>query len=254
MLAIGLGKHAGALTMHAEGFPGMSERLREALPILQANTPFRFGLATVENAHHEVACIEAVPSGSVLEREEALLDRARQLMARLLFDALDVLVVREIGKDVSGTGMDPNVTGRSATGTSGDISIARIVALGLTEHTAGNATGLGMADVTTERVVRALDLRSTWVNALTSTNLPSARIPIFMPSDRLAIAAALQTCGNTDPTQARVAYIHDTLTLDTIYVSEPLWREIACQPQFTQLGEPSEVLFSAGGDLVWKRP
>lgn len=251
MLAIGLGKHAGATAMHSEGFDGMSERLRQALLIIQANTPFRFGLATVENAYHQVAHIEAVPSGSLLEREMSLLDKARRMMARLLFDALDVLVVREIGKDVSGTGMDPNVTGRSATGTSGAISINRIVVLGLTEHTGGNATGLGMADVTTERVVRALDLHTTWINALTSTNLPSARLPIFMPSDRLAIAVALQTCGRSDPSQARVAWVRNTLSLDALWVSEPLWREIASRPGFTQAGEPSEVPFDGDGNLLW---
>jgi hypothetical protein len=251
MLAIGLGKHAGATAMHAEGFVGMSERLRQALPIIQANTPFRFGLATVENAYHQVGCLEAVPSGTLLQRESLLLDRARRMMARLLFDELDVLVVREIGKDISGTGMDPNVTGRSATGASGAMAIQRIVVLGLTEHTAGNATGIGMADITTERVLRALDLHSTWVNALTSTNLASARLPIFMPTDRLAIAGALQTCGRTDPVRARVAWVHNTLSLDAMWVSEPLWREIANRPQFTQAGEPSEVSFDGEGNLLW---
>jgi hypothetical protein len=252
MLAIGLGKHAGAVALHAEGFDGMSERLCEALPILQANTPFSFGLATVENAYHEVAQVEAIPSNRLLERETALLGQARRCMARLLFDELDVLVIREIGKDVSGTGMDPNVTGRSATGASGTIHVNRIVVLDLTAHTAGNATGLGMADVTTERVVRALDLHATWINALTSTNLPSSRIPIFMPNDRLAIAAALKTCGKSDPAQARVAWVQNTLSLDAIRISEPLWKEIADRPEFTQAGEPSQLPFDHEGNLVWQ--
>jgi hypothetical protein len=251
MLAIGLGKHAGATAMHAEGFEGMSDRLSQALPIIQANTPFRFGLASIENANHEVARIEAVPSGSLLESESLLLERARLLMARLLFDELDVLVVKEMGKDISGTGMDPNVTGRSATGVSGAISINRIVVLGLTAHTGGNATGLGMADITTERVMRALNLHATWVNAITSTNLASARLPIFMPGDRLAIAAALQTCGRSDPAQARAAWVHNTLSLDAMWVSEPLWKEIATRPEFTLAGEPSEVPFDGDGNVSW---
>ena len=250
MLAIGLGNHAGATAMHAEGIDSMSRRVREAVPIIQANTPFAFGLATVENAYHDVALLEAVPASQLLQREEALLVQARALMARLLFSELDVLVVERMGKEISGTGMDPNVTGRSASGPAGDIVIKRIVVLGLTEHTAGNATGLGMADVTTERVVRSLDLRSTWVNTLTSTNLSSARLPIFMPSDRLAIAAALATCGKADPAHARIAWIKNTLSLDTIFVSEPLWDEIARRPLFTRLGEPSAAPFDEEGNLV----
>lgn len=252
MLAIGFGKHAGAIAMHAAGFDGMSARLREALPIIQAKTPFRFGIATVENPVHEVAHIEAIPSEGLLEREAALLDMARSSMARLLFDHLDVLVVREIGKDISGTGMDPNVTGRSVSGAVGATSINRIVVLGLTEHTAGNATGLGMADITTEQVVRKLDLLATWVNALTSTNLPSARLPLFLPNDRLAIAAALKTCGQTDLSLARVAWIDNTLALDTIRISEPLWAESAARPDLTPLQEASDLPFDEEGNIVWE--
>lgn len=251
MLAVGFGKHAGATALHSAGFGRLSLRLDAARDILCTHTPFGFGLATVENAAHQVALVEAVPANDLATREPALLDLARGWMARLQFDRLDVLVVGAIGKNVSGTGMDPNVTGRSATGLPGTLEVAKIVVLDLTPETHGNATGLGMADVTTERVIEQLDLDATWINGLTSTSLANARIPIFLPNDQLAMQLAVKTCGRADPREARIAWIHSTMELEHIYVSEPLWNDIQDDSAFVLDGEAEAMPFTSDGMLQW---
>ena len=251
MLAVGFGKHAGATALHSAGFGRLGLRLDAARDLLCAHTPFGFGLATVENAAHGVALVEAVPANELATREPVLLDMARGWMARLQFDRLDVLVVGAIGKNVSGTGMDPNVTGRSATGLPGTLEVAKIVVLDLTHETHGNATGLGMADVTTERLVEQLDLDATWINGLTSTSLSNARIPIFLPNDRMAMQLAVKTCGCADPREARIAWIRSTLELERIYISEPLWNDVRNDPAFALDGEAEAMPFTSEGMLRW---
>ena len=252
MLAIGFGKHAGATTLHNGGFDQLPQRLAEAYELIRARTPFRFGLTTIENAAHSVAHIEAVPAEQLAVREPQLLEQARALMARILIDQLDLLVVGQIGKDLSGTGMDPNVTGRSSTGAVGNLRANKIVVLDLSPATGGNATGLGLADVTTERVVRQLDLDATWINGVTSTNLVSSRIPVFMPTDRAAIQLGLKTCGRPNPHEAHVAWVRSTLDLERIWLSEGLWAAVADQPAFCAEGPASEVPFNAADRLLWE--
>ncbi|HUP27662.1 MAG TPA: hypothetical protein VM409_04440, partial [Chloroflexia bacterium] len=236
--------------MHSPGYDDMSERLLEALNLIKEKTTFRFGLATVENARHEVALVQAVTSSQMPALEETLLEKARALMPRLLFDEADVLVVAEIGKNISGTGMDPNVTGRPSTGNS-DFRAGKVVVLALTPAAGGNALGIGFADVTTERLVRGIDLAETWINAATSTNLPAARIPIFTPNDRTALQLALKTCGKPDPSQAHVAWIRNTLELESIYVSEALWAQLDGKADIEQTGNPEEVPFDTAGNILW---
>lgn len=252
MLAIGFGKHAGATTLHSGGFDQLSQRLDEAQELILAKTPFRFGIATLENANHNVALVEAVAAEWLATREPELLKLAKSWMPRILVDELDMLVVGWIGKDVSGTGMDPNVTGRSATGAAGDLRAKRIVVLDLTPATHGNATGLGMADVTTERVVRQLDLDATWINGLTSTNLAGARIPMFMPNDRMAIQLGLKTCGQPETQEARVVWVRSTLDLQTIWMSESLWNAVQDQSAFSSDGSLEEMIFDERDQLRWE--
>lgn len=251
MLVIGFGKHKGATALHKEGFKHLSTRLKDAVQIIEHQTPFGFGLGIVENAYHRVALVEAVPATILIEREAELLNRARQLMARLQFKELDVLVVGSIGKNISGTGMDPNVTGRFATSIEGELRVERIVVLGLTPETRGSAVGLGMADVTTARVIHEMDSDTTWINCVTSTNLQSARIPIFMPNDLMAIQLAIKTCPRDDPKQVRIAWIHNTLALEQIYISEALWGEIAGHSEFTPINKLGTVPFDIDGNLMW---
>ena len=249
MLAIGLGKHAGATAIHSMGWDLIEANMREALEVIKAKTPFRFGLASVENAYHGVATIEAVHAEDMPRREEELLERAREMMPRLPFEQIDVLVVGEIGKEISGTGMDPNVTGRSAVGSIWGLKANKIVVLNLSSGSEGNAAGIGMADVTTERVVFGMDLDRTWVNVLTSTNLPIARIPLFMPNDRMAIQLALKCCGQVDTREARLVWIRNTLELDVMYLSETLWAEVEDVEGVEIMGPVQPIRFDEAGNL-----
>ena len=222
MIAIGLGKQAGAAATHARGFGDMArllpEMAREALRV----APIRLALAVLENAHDVPFKIAAVPAARILELEPQLLEEARAAMPRLPFDQIDVLVVDRIGKNISGDGADPNITGRFPTPyASGPPSVNKQVVLDLSDESGGNANGLGTADFTTVRVARKIDLAATYPNALTSTVPGPVSIPMILPSDRYALAAALLTCNAVDR-PARVVRIVDTLHVEEFWVSPAL--------------------------------
>ena len=226
MLAIGLGKHAGARRLHDEGYEVFDRLILEAGRAILATGHVAFGLGVVENAYGEVSLIEAMPADRVVEREQWLLEEARRLMPRLLMPEVDVLVVERFGKNLSGVGMDANVTGRGEMGVAlprfdGPI-IGRIVVLGLTAETAGNAHGIGLADVITRRAFEQIDLAATWVNSVTAGSLACGRIPIAMPSDDEAILAAVHSLPGVAPSDARIVRIKDTLHLGEIAVSSNL--------------------------------
>src|ERR671917_1084330 len=214
MLAIGLGKQKGAHAIHFAGWGEIHRTIPQAARVMVETGRFAFGLAVVENADEEPCRVAAIPAGRFEEAEAPLLEEAKRNLLRLPFDALDVLVVDEIGKNISGDGADPNVTGRfPTTAASGGPRIERVVFLGLTEETGGNANGLGMADVVNERLVAAMDRPSTYMNALTSTAPQPVKIPMTMPTDELAIAAALTMCAGVMSSEARLVRIQNTLRL-----------------------------------------
>lgn len=254
MLVIGLGKHPGAQAIHHRGYEPFAANLLEARTLVLQSYPFRFGLATVENAHGGLARLEAVPREALAGREPELLALAKAWMPRLPVAALDVLLVHEAGKNISGLGMDPNVTGRFASAlrsdTRGDPVVRRLALLNLTRETEGNAIGVGLADVTTLRVARATDLDATYINATTSTSLPAARLPLVMPDDELAVKLAFQTSGG-DAASAHAAWIRNTSSLETLWLSEPLWRaRQAAGDELEPLG-PAAALPFDGGRLAW---
>ncbi len=226
MLVIGLANHAGAQAIHAYGYDRFAANLLEARELLLPQVPFHFGLATVENAYGEVARVEAVSAASLPAREPELLLDSRRLQARLPTDDLDLLVVSELGKDVSGLGMDPSITGRYAGNLVGEVRAKRLLVLDLTSASGGNAIGLGLADVTTERALLKVDLAATWINATTSTSVAAARLPIFMPSDRTALQLAVKTSGEPDAARIRAVWIRNTSSLESVLVSEGLWQEL----------------------------
>ncbi|MEW9031755.1 MAG: lactate racemase domain-containing protein, partial [Planifilum fimeticola] len=170
MITIGLGKQKGAEAAHSRGFQYMAEHVVAMARIVLSQVPIIFGLATVENAYDRPAKIVAVPAEKIEAVEPGLLLEAKSLMPRILFDPIDVLVVDEIGKDISGDGMDPNITGRYPTPyASGGPRVTRIAVLGLTERTRGNANGIGLADITTRKAFEAIEWEKGYANALTST-------------------------------------------------------------------------------------
>jgi hypothetical protein len=253
MLAIGLGKQRGAHSIHSAGWENIHQTIPEAARVAVKSGKVAFGLATVENAEEEPCKIVAIPAGELEEAEGPLLEEAKRNLARLPFDEIDVLVVDEIGKNISGDGADPNVTGRYPTSAaSGGPSVERMVYLGLTEETGGNANGLGMADVVTERLASSVDRPSTYMNALTSTTPAPVKTPMVMPTDEMAVGAALTMCPGVDPAGARLVRIENTLKLGKIWVSETLLREVENNERLEILDEPEPMRFE-GGEIIPRR-
>ena len=250
MITIGLGKQAGAAACHAAGFEDMARRVPLLTKVALARAPIRFGLAVLENAHDEPYKILAVPANRILADEPALLEEAKAVMPRIPFDQLDVLVIDQIGKNISGTGADPNVTGRFATSVvSAGPQVTKQVILDLTAETDGNATGIGLADFTTVRAARKLDFGRTYPNGLTSTAMRSMALPMILPSDRLAFAAALQTCNavGRDPRLMRIA---NTLHLHEFTVTLSLLDDVRANPALEVVAEPAPITFDFDGNVL----
>jgi hypothetical protein len=239
MLCVGLGKHAGCSRYHREGYHRFAALMPAAASVVLATGKIPFALAVVENAAEHTARIEAVPAARILAREPELLTEARSLMARLLLPAIDVLVVERLGKDISGAGMDPNITGR---GENGDLAgfngptIRRIVVLDLSEGTHGNACGIGLADLITERCFQAIDRRVTYTNIMTSGSLDAGKFPVALPDEDSAIRAALSCMPGVDSATATVVRIRDTLHLQDIAVSANLLPLVQQHPAMRAVG------------------
>jgi len=252
MLVIGLGKRDGAEQIHKLGLRGMKEVLPAVGRHLVANTKFALGLAILENADDVPADIVPLEPETIFDVEPGLLKRARELMARLPFDQIDVLVIGELGKNYSGSGIDPNVTGRLMIETQNDFErpvVTRMVVLDVSDESHGNIVGIGFADLTTERLVSKCDERSFRINVLTACCLERARIPITLPTDRDTFEAALQTCWRIDPSEARMVVIPNSLELGTLWVSPPLEEEVRAHPHLTRETDYLPVPFSADGTL-----
>src|SRR5918998_1691508 len=247
MLAIGLGKQKGAHSVHAAGWGNIHETIPEAARVAVETGKVAFGLAVLENADEEPYKVAAIPAEKLEEGEAPLLEEAKRKLLRLPFDEIDILIVDEIGKNISGDGADPNVTGRYPTvAASGGPTVNRMVYLGLTEVTGGNANGLGMADVVTERLAGSMDRPSTYMNALTSTTPAPVKTPMVMPTDEMAIAAALTMCAGITPAEARLVRIENTIKLGTIWVSEALLGEVENNERLEILEEPQPMRFERG--------
>ncbi len=210
----------------------------------------------MENQRHAIARVEFVHAAGLFEAEERLGAEARRLMATLPAPELDLLIVDRLGKDVSGAGMDPNVIGRSVHGYSileSDMPahprIRRIFVRHLTPRTRGNAIGIGLADFTTTRLARAVDLHVTYTNALTALSFQAAKIPVHFDTDRQAIEAALSTLSLSDPRAARVARIADTLSLEHLQISEACLAELRGRTDIAVSGAPEPMTFDAQGNL-----
>src|SRR5215203_5071044 len=210
-----------------------------------------FGLAILENADEEPYKVAAIPADKLEESEAPLLEEAKRNLMRLPFDDIDVLVIDQIGKNISGDGADPNVTGRYPTSfASGGPKVERMVFLDLTPETGGNANGLGAADVVTERLVSKMDPPATYLNALTSTTPYPVKIPMTMPSDQMAIAAALAMTAGVSPQNARLVRIKNTLKLRQMWVSEALFEEVRNGERLRMLEDPRPMDFDEDGSLL----
>jgi hypothetical protein len=254
MMLIGLGKHDGARIYHrafaAFSFDhiarSVSRRVMEKGRVLA-------GLAIVENAYDETAMIRAVRPPELELEEKKLLTLARRWMARLPFDHADILVVDEIGKEISGCGMDTNIVGRKRyeheAAPDEFPKIKRIIVRGLTEQTHGNATGLGRAEFCLTRAVKAMDMRTTWINVTTAGNPAGAMIPPHYDTDREALEVALGTVGLVDPPNAKLLWIRNTLDVAEVECSEAYFESAQSRADLKILVAPRHLPFDKTGNL-----
>ena len=251
MAVIGMGKQHGAEQVHESGFHNMGKLMPQVARVIFDNTKILFGLGLIENAFDKTCKVRALLPDEIWEQEPELLKEAKGRMGRLLLDNLDVLVVDRIGKDISGDGMDPNVTGRfaCAKSASGGINTQRIVVLGLTEASHHNANGIGMADVTTRRLAADTDLDATYPNAVTSTVLDVVKIPFVTENDQTAIRLGVRTCNEIDREHPRIVRIQDTMHLEEIEISEALLAEAQAAPDIEIVGGPYPWAFDENGNL-----
>ncbi len=248
MLAIGLGKQKGAHSIHSAGWEDIHRTIPEAAHVAVQSGKVAFGLAILENTEEEPYKVVAIPAADLENAEAPLLEEAKRNLLRLPFEELDVLVVDEVGKNISGDGADPNVTGRYPTSyATGGPQVQRMVFLDLTEETGGNANGIGMADVVTEHLAAKVDRPSTYLNALTSTTPEPVKLPMVMPTTRLAIAAALEMCAGVSSEKARLVRIKNTLKLRRLHVSEALLPEVEKSERLRVVEEARPMRFGPDG-------
>ncbi len=251
MLAIGLGKQKGADSLHDAGFGPFKERIPAFAKVVLERYNVIFGVALIENAFDETCRIEVIEGENIEAREPPLLEYAKTRMPRLFIPETDVLIVRLIGKNFSGSGMDPNVTGTWATPYGGGgIRKQKTVVLDLSDKSHGNSMGVGMADITTMRLFHKIDFTELYPNILTSTVVAPGKIPMVLEDDELAIKAAIKICNGIDKRRPRIVMIENTLQLERIWVSEAHLEE-AEQMEGIEIVESAHALrFDAAGTLL----
>jgi hypothetical protein len=255
MMMIGLGKHAGAQVCHRIILDEPYEKVvRSVSRTMRARAPIAFGLALVENAYEETARIEGVRPEDFEKREEELLTLAKRWLARLPFANADLLIIDEIGKNISGSGMDTNIVGRKRAFrlqpmADGQPQMRHIFVRGLSDRTHGNAAGIGLADFTTTRLVQSMDYRATVVNCLTAGHPEGANLPVHFETDREAIEAALVIIGNRLPEQAHIMRIRNTLAVEEVDVSVPCLEAGKRRSEFSAIGNARDLEFDSHQNL-----
>jgi hypothetical protein len=254
-IVIGLGKQRGAEACHSQGLRHMSRNIQEAAALALERTGLLFGLGIVENAYDRTRTIKAIPAESLLDEEPALLDEARAHMPSILLSPFDVLLVDEIGKNISGSGMDPNITGRFPTAdVTGGADAQRCVVLDITEQSHGNGIGLGFADYTVARAFGKFDFEMTYPNVLTNTLPTSGKLPLIFANDLMAVRAAIKTCNAIDAERPQIVRIKNTLCMEHMYVSEAMLGRARANAAIEVVGGPERFAFDSEGNIgfdVW---
>jgi len=255
MLVIGLGKRHGADQHHRYGVRGLRDMMPETAKVLVEKTKFLGGLAILENAKEQTAKLEVVDRDQLFTREPVLLKEAFVLMGRLPFKQIDCLIVGECGKNYSGAGIDPNVVGRLLIEAHPHLetnvpSITRMCCLDISPDSDGNGTGIGIADLTTSRALKAIWSRPFEMNNLTARFLWRSKLPIGFGTDRECIAAGVDTCWQPNFDAIRFAIIPNTLEVADLWVSKPLADEAKTLPDLELIGEPRPLPFTESGLLI----
>jgi hypothetical protein len=252
MIAIGLGKQKGAELCHGFGIENMAFHIERIARIALSRANILGGVALLENAYDETCQVVALPATEILAAEPNLLLEAKMHMPKIYFNQVDVLIIDEMGKNISGTGMDPNIIERYTTPTlSNTNKFQRIVVRDLTPESHGNFNGAGLADICTRRLFNKMNFAATYPNQLTSRVVASGRIPMVMDNDRLAIQAAIKTCCGIDQANLRMVRIKNTMELAEIMISPALLPEAVNNPQVEILDSPQDISFDASGNLLY---
>lgn len=254
MIAIGMGKQKGADLYHKAAIEHTFPKIIvDAARVVLKKAPILFGLGIVENGYDETAKVAGLKPEEIEAKEKNLLSLAKRMMPKLPFDEIDLLIVDEMGKDISGIGMDPNVTGRNR-----DIMgafphptrVKRLFVRDLTASSNGNAIGIGLADVTTKGLVEKIDLQATYMNCITAISLEKGSIPMYFETDQEAIRVALGSTGLTPPERTRIVRIKNTLQLDEVEVSEVYSEELEKKTDLKILKGPYPMVFDSRGNLL----
>jgi len=236
MLVIGLGNHRGCSAVHEEDPEHFAEIIEETASIILEKAPVGFGVAILENAYDRTYALEAVPASDLIRREKELVQIARANMPCILLPEADVIVCKEIGKDVSGAGFDPNILGRSSVLKTFVLHIPkyqRLVLTDVTEASHGNGIGVGLFDVITKKVASQLDLEAMYANAIACNCLVDASVPCTVEDEETAVRVALKCCRNIDRDNPKIIRIQNTLHLEYIEVSEALLPDVEADPRLS---------------------
>jgi len=250
MMVIGLGKQKGAQVCHMEGFGKMAYNMMSFAHAIIKNLPILFGLAIIENAYDKTCIIKTIPTCEIEKKEPKLLIKAKQLMPKILFPKFDILIIDQIGKNFSGDGMDPNITGTYCTPfASGGPDIKRYVVLDLSDETKGNSVGVGMADFTTKRLFDKTDFDQGYPNALTSTVVKIVKMPMVLKNDKKAIQAAIFTSIDIDKENPKIIRIMNSSNMKNIWISESLYLEAKKNQNIRFLEDFGEMKFNERDNL-----
>lgn len=252
ILVIGLGKRDGAESIHSLGVYGLKNIIPQALRLITEKAPIIQGIGILENGYDQTMEIQFCSPENIIATDSQLLKKCKAVFPSLPCDKIDICLVQEMGKNISGTGLDTNVIGRL--GINGEVEtgkpmINKLVVFDLTEQSHGNALGVGLSDITTRKLVDKINYIDTYANTITSTFLIRAKVPITTETEKEAVEIALKTCWQPDRNKVRLLMIKNTLDLEYLYVSESIWQEIKGKENIESSGDWEKLSFSNDGNI-----
>lgn len=250
MMAIGLAKRKGADMTHSLRYENMAENLVEVGTIALQNLNIICGVASIENGYNEVADVFVLKKEEILEEEPKILEKSKKLMSRIYLDDIDVLIVNEIGKNISGTGVDTNIVGRFHTkAASGGPNTIKLGFLDISEKSGGNGNGMGLADFVSKKFYDKIDFPATYINAITSTEPNSVKLPLVLDNDKYVFKGCVKLCGTRDLDKLKLVVINNTKELDEIYMSKAAFENVVCKQNVESVSELFDVPFDEEDNL-----
>ena len=251
ILSVGLGNHLGAKLVHSLGVKGLRDYMVDFAQVILKKAPIMGGFGILENAYDKVVKIKAALPEDFFKVDSELLIECKNLLPKLPVSEIDLLIVQEMGKNISGTGLDTNIVGGiKSPGDFKEPSIKRLLVLDLTEETEGNALGIGLADMITQKVYRKINFNTTYTNTMTATFLDRARIPMVFPTEYEAVEVGLKTIWNLPSELPRIIIIKNTLKLDEMYVSEAIWEGIRGRKNIVSSNQWEDMQFNESGEIL----